>query len=195
MFIQKIAAIFLLVFISLASAPDVGAFFWDDWLSKAKEVISPLVGQSQIEALPVTVDSSVALTPGGDVNGNGQIDGGDTVTFSFTLTNTNSVYYAFLTLVTNIDRSQLHFIHNIQGTASLSDRNGTIIIPYVRLGPLQELVIRFDARVNFNRTADVTIATQPELLEENSVVVGRSKRKEVKAKKWFGQIPSMILGR
>ncbi|MBI4062290.1 hypothetical protein HY410_00035 [Candidatus Gottesmanbacteria bacterium] len=195
MVLRKALVVLAFCVFSLATAPGVGAFFWDDWFLKAKEVISPLIGQEANEGLLVSIDSSVALAPGGDVNRNGQVDGGDTVTFSYTLTNTSDAEYTFLTLVTNIDRNQLHFIHNVQGTASLSDRNGTVIISNVRLGPLQELVIRFDARTNFNTTTDMIIATQPELLNEEIAVIGRSKRKEVKAKKWLGQLPSMILGR
>lgn len=182
----KIIGFFALILAFFTAAPDVGAFFWDDWFGKVKEVITG-------EQLPVTIDSTISLAPLGDINKNGQIDAGDTVTFSYTLTNTSNTEYAFVTLVTNIDRNQLHFIHNVRGSASLTDRGGTINIPNIRLGPLQTVSIQFDSRVNFNPSKDVVLATQPELLNSDRTVIGRSQRKEKKALKWLGELPSLIL--
>lgn len=165
---RGVIATFVLCLIFLAVAPDVGAFFWDDWISQGKKLIQPLVAPYLPPTRgPVTATSDISLASGGDLNQNGQIDSGDTVTFTYVLTNPTDSEYSFATLQTKIPRDNLHFIHDIRGTASLFDRDGTIIIPNLRLGPKQKLTISFNARINYLANNDTLITTAPELILYN----------------------------
>lgn len=139
------------------------------------------------------IDSNISLAPEGDVNKNGQIDAGDIVRFTYTLTNTTDQEYSFATLKTNIDRRQLNFIHNITGTASLDDDGKTIEIPNYRIAPNQIATITFDARINYYTSEDPTIATVPEFLDNNNKSIVKSLKKEIKVFRINkDKIPGMI---
>ena len=100
--------------------------------------------------------------------------------------------FAFATLKTNIPRTSLNFIHNIQGTVNLSDKNGTITIPNLRINPGQELVISFDARINYFTETDSIISTEPEIITSDNKPLIKSDKKEIKAKAWKEKLPSLI---
>ncbi|MBU3978751.1 hypothetical protein KJ980_07210 [Patescibacteria group bacterium] len=162
------------------------AFSLGDVVNGVKSLISPAKKELKI-------DSSITLVPEGDVNKNGQIDAGDTVRFTYTLTNTTDREYSFATLKTNINRKQLNFIHNITGTASLDDDGKTIEIPNFRIAPNQIAAITFDARVNYYTSEDPTIATVPEFFDNNNRSIVKSLKKEIKAIRINkDKIPGMI---
>ncbi len=162
------------------------AFSLGDIVNGVKNIVSPPKKELKI-------DSSISLVPEGDVNKNGQIDAGDTVRFSYTLTNTTDQEYSFANLKTNINRKQLNFIHNITGTASLDDNGKTIEIPNFRIAPNQTATITFDARVNYFTSEDPLIATTPEFLDNNNKSIVKSLKKEIRAKRINkDKIPGMI---
>lgn len=146
----------------------------DDFLKDIKNFINP--GK-------LAIDSAITLAPGGDVANNGEVDAGDIIRFSYTITNPSDKKYAFATLKTNIDRRQLSFIHNVQGTSGITDDGETISIPNIRLEPSQSLEITFDARINYYQDADKTVSTESEFLNSDKKLIEKSAKKEIKAKK------------
>ena len=166
--------------------PLTHANIFDDILTGTKNLFSPAKKELKI-------DSSITLVPEGDVNNNGNIDAGDTVRFSYALTNTTDKEYSFSTLRTNINRKQLNFIHNITGTASLDDDGKTIEIPNFRITPNQIATITFNARVNYFTSEDPIIATIPEFFDNNNKSIVKSLKKEIKAIRINkDKIPGMI---
>lgn len=164
----------------------VKANFLDDIVTNVTDFFIP-------DKKELKIDSSIALTPDGDVDKNGQIDAGDIVRFTYNLTNTTDQEYSFATLKTNIDRKQLNFIHNITGTASLDDDGKTIAIPNYRIGANQTATITFDARVNYYTDKDITIATEPEFVDKDKKSIIKSLKKQIGAKKIKNdKIPGMI---
>src|SRR3989338_11155921 len=133
----------------------VSAFSFSDLLKP----ITNLLSDNDSNKNNFTLKSELKLAQGGDYNQNNQIDAGDTITFIYNINNPTNNEFAFATLKTNIPRTSLNFIHNIQGTVNLSDKNGTITIPNLRINPGQELVISFDARINYFTETDSIIST------------------------------------
>ena len=161
----------------------MGAFFLDD-------ILNSFTKQSPTQP---TLSSNISPAPHSGANDNQKIDGGDTIRFTYNIQNNSNTQYSFLTLETNIPRNFLNFIHNITGTISMSDNGKTITFPNLRLNPGQTLTIHFDARVNYFSDADKTIFTAPELKTKDRKSIVKSARKEVVARKWTRDYPSMIL--
>jgi hypothetical protein len=183
-FILLLLPVFLLSFFLFTKTAQ--AFSLGDVVNGVKNLISPAKKELKIE-------SNISLVPDGDVNKNGQIEAGDTVRFSYTLTNTTDREYSFSTLKTNINRKQLNFIHNITGASSLDDNGKTIEIPNFRIAPNQTAVITFDARVNYYTSEDPVIATVPEFFDNDNKSIVKSLKKEIKAKRINkDNIPGMI---
>ncbi len=185
---KKLLIIICLLSISflLINPKPAKANIFDNIVNSVKEFLTP-------DKKELKIDSDITLVPEGDVNKNGQIDSGDTVRFSYTLTNTTDQEYSFATLKTNINRKQLNFIHNITGTASLDDDGKTIEIPNFRIAPNQIATITFDARVNYYTSEDPTIATEPEFLSSDNKSIVKSLKKEIKAMRINkNKIPGMI---
>ncbi len=189
---KRIFSLVLLSFFLLSLflfAKTTRALSLGDVVNGVKSFLSP-------QKKELKIDSGISLVPEGDVNKNGQIDAGDTVRFSYTLTNTTDQEYSFATIKTNINRKQINFIHNITGTASLDDDSKTIEIPNFRIAPNQIATITFDARVNYYTSEDPTIATVPEFFDNNKKSIVKSLKKEIKALRINkDKIPGMIIQR
>lgn len=141
----------------------------------------------------MTVDSEITLASDGDVNNDGQVDAGDTVIFSYTIINENSKEFPLSVLKTNISRTRLNFIHDIRGTASLSDANGTIEIPNLFIGPNQRVMISFHARINYFQGDDQVIGTRPELIGRDGVLLLEAATREMNVRAWNqDMIPSIL---
>lgn len=130
-----------------------------------------------------TIDSNITLAPGGDVDQNGQIDAGDTIRFKYKLNNHTEKEYSWLTLKTNIDRKRLNNFRNEFGTLNMVDDGKTIMIPHIKLSPNQDLIIRFDATVNFSTKEDLSISTEPEIVTNENKIILKMESKQVVAKK------------
>jgi len=130
----------------------------------------------------VSIISDISLAPDGDLNSNGEIEAGDVVRFTFTLTNTTGETYTYSSLKTNVDRKQLNFIHSLRGATGLSDEDGTIIFRNLRINPNEQRVISFDARINYSRE-DKNVATEPEFITEDQKLILKADKKSVLAKK------------
>ncbi len=175
------ATLLLFVGISLVSTPRADAFSIGDIFNGIKNVFSPQPTSTPKE---FTITSKIELAPGGDLNNNGQIDAGDLVRFSYTITNTTDTTYKFATLKTNINRNDINFIHNIQGTLNLTDNGKTITIPNLHIAPQQVETISFDARVNYDANTDQVIKTQPEFVtSDNKTVFKEEQEHQITAKK------------
>lgn len=140
----------------------------------------------------LSVESNISLAPGGDVEKDNEIDAGDIVRFTYTITNTTDQEYSYGTLKTNIDRKQLNFIHNIHGTSGLIDDNNTIEIPNLQIDTLESIVISFDARLNYYNETSKTLSTEAELLGSDKKSVFKSERKQISTKKAESQELKML---
>lgn len=174
---KKLFPVYLLVImtvigLSLYWAPKAGAFSLEDLLAPVKNLFNP----NELE-----VDSKIELAPGGDVNANGQIDAGDIVRFSFTISNPTNQKYAYSSLKTNIDRNSINFIHNVSGATGINEKESTITFSNLRLQSGQQKTVSFDARINYYQDIDKVISVEPEFLTEDKKPVIKSPRKEIKA--------------
>lgn len=170
----KIFLLVLLPILLFFQIQSVHAAILDDFFKDIKNFINP--GN-------LSIDSGITLAPGGDAANNGEIDTGDIVRFSYAITNTSDKTYAFTTVKTNIDRKQVNFIHNVQGTSGIIDDGETISIPNVRLDSSQSLEITFDARINYYQDNDRIISTESEFLDSDKKLIAKSSKKEVTARK------------
>lgn len=143
----------------------------------------------------LTLTSNITHAPNGDLNKNGQFDSGEILKFSYVIDNPTDKEISFATLKTNIPRNNLNFIHDIKGTPSLSDKNKTITIPNLRINPGEKLEISFNARLNYFTDADKGISTEPEIITSDKKSLLKSKKKEIKAKKFKGKLPANPLRR
>lgn len=174
---------------ALFSPPPAHASMLDDFITGVKDFLR--IPQELKKELKV--DANIVLAPDGDVNKNGQIDAGDMVRFSYTITNTTDQEYSFATLKTNINRKQLNFIHNVQGTTNLNDDRKTLSIANFRIAPNQVVPISFDARVNYFTKEDPAISTEADFIGKDKKSRAKSKRKEIRVKRILKEkIPDMI---
>ncbi len=153
------------------------ASFLDDVVDKVQDIFTPDAKKE------FTIDSEITLAPGGDVDKDGQIDAGDIIRFTYSLKNATDKDFTFATLKTNIDRKQINFIHNVTGTANISDDAKTITIPNYRIGSKQVSIITFDARVNYYTNKDVSIVTALEFVDKDRKIVIKSDEKKVNVRK------------
>lgn len=181
---KALVTIFLLYFF-LSFTSFSHAALWDDIVKNIQGIAGGTTGS-------LSLNSSISLAPEGDANKNGQIDSGDTIRFSYTINNPTTKEISFATLKTKIPRNYLNFIHNIEGTMNLSDKNNTIIIPNLRINPGQNLEVKFDARVNYFSDSDKTIFTEPEIVTSDNKPFLKSVKKEIKAKFRKDKFPSNL---
>ena len=131
--------------------------------------------------------------PDGDINKNGEIDAGDTITFIYNIQNNTDKKYAYATLKTNIQRDSLNFIHNVTGVTGLKDDGKTIEFPNLRVEPGMVKVISFDANINYFTEQDPAITTEAELVTEDKKSLLKSEKKQVQGKRIKKEdIPSQI---
>lgn len=181
---------FLFVSILLFTPTVVNASLFDDFLNEMnntlqngadgiKSLITP--DDKNAKGKTLLIESGITLVPSGDINKNGQIDAGDTITFTYNIQNNTDKKYAYATLKTNIARDSLNFIHNVSGVTGLRDDGKTIEFPNLRIEPGMVKVISFDARVNYFTEQDPAIDTEPELLTEDKKSLLKSAKKQIKA--------------
>lgn len=182
MYRRKILGItFFLLIISFLVTSPVQANVFDSIVDGVKSLILPKA-DNNVKNKELAIESAITLASNGDVNNNGEIDSGDIIRFSYSLTNTTDKAYSYATLKTNINRKQLNFIHSLRGATGLSDNNSTIILRNIRLGPNEQRIISFDARVNYSQD-DKLISSEPEFISSDNKSVGKFQKKEISAKK------------
>jgi hypothetical protein len=173
------------VLFSLFYPQFVNANIFDDILSGARRFT---IGDKK----ELTVEPTIALAPGGDVEKNGEIDAGDIVRFSFSIKNPTEKEYPFTTIDTKINRESINFIHNSHGTASIADDLKTIKIPNLRIHPGHEIVVSFDARINYSNE-DQVISIEPELVDKDKKLIHKADKVTVKAIKLTEEkVPSSV---
>jgi hypothetical protein len=183
----KLIAIILFSFSFLIYVSPAKALTFEELVETGKKLLG-------FETTPtdLNITSEIKLAEGGDVNENKEIDSGDIVTFEYTIQNPTEVSFKFATLKTNIPRKNLNFIHQVGGATGIKDNGETIDITNIRLEKESSKTISFNARVNYTEKEDLTIFSEPELLNEKKESVKKAERKEVQAKKLKSEnIPSM----
>jgi len=146
-----------------------------------RNLITPEGNKSVNKVL--SLESNIGLAKGGDVSGNGQIDAGDTITFTYIIQNNTDKKYAYATLKTNIQRDSLNFIRNATGVTGIKDDGKTIELPNLRVEPGFAKQITFDATVNYFTEQDTIISTEPELITEDKKSLLKSERKQIQSKR------------
>lgn len=131
----------------------------------------------------LTIESDITLATEGDINKNGEIDAGDTITFSYKIESNTEEKYAYATLKTNIQRDSLNFIRNVSGVTGLKDDGKTIEFPNLRVEPGAVKIISFDANVNYFTDSDPIITTEPELISEDKKSLVKSEKKQIQGKR------------
>jgi hypothetical protein len=176
--------LFLLAFLSIlpilffAAYQPAQASVIKDLMNGVKKIVSPSPTPKplQLGSGNLSVSSNVALAANGDINQDSVIDGGDMVTFSYTISNNTNNDYPYSTLKTNLPRDLINYIHNVKGAYSIEDKDGSTEIPNLYIHAHQLLKISFDARVDIFTGADKGITTQPQLYDrENKKLVENSK--------------------
>lgn len=136
----------LLVFLPF-SASIAQALTFDDLIESGKKLLGSEKTPKGVDDSKIEITSDIQLTENGDLNNNGEMDGGDTVRFSFVLSNGTDKPYPFSKLKTNIRRDAIHFIHNVQGVTGID--NTTLELPNIYVLPNSKQMISFDAKLNF----------------------------------------------
>lgn len=189
--------IFPLILLFLVITSNVSAFSVFDVLKDVKDAILGKEDKN-IKDKKFTIESDITLAQ--DENNNGEIDGGDTVRFIYTLTNTTNDEYGYAALKTNIDKNNLHLFYNLSGVTGLTYENDIIILKYIRIGVKEQRVLSFDAKVNYF-DEDQFISTEPEFLTEDKKSISKSQKIETKInrltdeekKKFIGQKDAEVL--
>lgn len=168
---QKIKPIISVIAVVIAISISAALFISKTDISRLPQFLKKLLPKDQA----LTLTANINLSPTGDINQNAQIDSGDTVTFTYTITNNTDNEHPFATLITNIPRNYIHFIHNINGAASLSDENGIVAIPNLYINPQQKLVVSFEARINYFQ-GEQYIFTEPQLISQHQENIAQAKK-------------------
>lgn len=145
-----------------------------------KNLVNP---QDKNTSKVLSIESDITLAQGGDVNGNGQIDAGDTITFIYNIQNTTDKKHAYATLKTNIQRDSLNYLRNVTGVTGLKDDGKTIEFPNLRVEPGMVKQISFDATVNYFTDSDPVLSTEPELVSEDKSSILKTAKKEIQVKR------------
>ncbi len=203
--LTKLVSVVLLAstFLLILTPQIVRASLFDDFLKEVKQTL----GEGVVDVKNVfnnnennnekknslSIESTIELASDGDVNKNGQIDAGDTITFTYNIQNNTDKKYAYATLKTNIQRDSLNFIHNITGVTGLKDDGKAIEFPNLRVEPGMVKVISFDARINYFTEQDPIIDTEPELIAEDKKSIIKSAKKQIQGKRIRNEdIPNQI---
>ncbi len=179
----------LLVFLSF-SASIAQALTFDDLIESGKKLLGSEKTPKGVDDSKIEITSDIQLTEKGDLNNNGEMDGGDTVRFSFVLSNGTDKPYPFSKLKTNIRRDAIHFIHNVQGVTGID--NTTLELPNIYVLPNSKQVISFDAKLNFieeednlsvKKTVNDELSSQGTLEDNKQKKMAESPKKVKKIKK------------
>ncbi len=187
----KIFLIFALLstlYFSIAPTP-VSASLFEDFLNEMNsklrdgvEGVKDFVAPKK-ENKTLTLDTEIKLAEGGDVNKNGQIDAGDTITFTYTIQNLTDRKYTYANLKTNVQRNHLNSIDLVEGVTGLKDDGKTIEFPNLRIEPGSIRLISFMGRVNYFTDQDPLITTEPELESEDKQSIVKSGKQQILVKK------------
>lgn len=120
----------------------------------------------------VFVEGKIELAPGGDQNGNSEVDAGDTVVLTFRIINSTDAEHAFATLATGVDSHLFYDLWNLQGAASLSEKNGKISFPNLRLPPRSKKFITVEATVKYFTVGEQRLTLDIELLDQKGNSIG-----------------------
>lgn len=142
----------------------------------------------------LSVRGSVDLAPGGDREGNGTIDGGDTVTLTFAVRNDGEVPVTFATLRTPLDSRLLHGLWNLRGATGYLLQDDVLSFPNLNAPPHAGFDIQIDATVDY-AAAEGVITLDPEIVDDagRSLLSARGGglTKRITGG-WKGRLPSLL---
>jgi hypothetical protein len=119
---------------------------------------------STLNAHTVSFKAEAVLAKDGDMDKDGKTDGGDTLHFTFKLTNKSQAEAKYLDLDTKIPKDRVFYVRNYAGSSSAATENGTIVFKNVVVLPNQTQEISFDASL-FYDTKDWQLNFTPEVRE------------------------------
>ena len=140
----------------------------------------------------VSLKAAAALAKDGDVNSNGKTDGGDTLHFTFNMTNSSPAEAKYLDLDTKIPKDKVFYVRNYKGASSMAVENGTIVFKNVVVLPSQTQEISFDAGVLYDNK-DWQLSFTPEVRargEQPRIAAGNTVSTSI-AKADTATLPSM----
>jgi hypothetical protein len=144
---------------------------------------------------PVSVEGKIDLITGGDHNKNGEIDAGDAVNFRFDIINPSANEYSFAELQTGIDTSMYFDWWNLRGTVNMSDDDGTITFPNLKIPPRSQITIGVEATVSYFTQGQKQLAVSPQLVDSSKQPVGirkQSEKSQRQVRAFEGKLPSWI---
>lgn len=187
-------SLFALISLFLLTIPAIAhASLFDDFIDEmnktlqggvegVKDLVTPAEDNDRVNK-GLSIESVITLASDGDVNKNGQIDTGDTITFTYQIQNNTDKKYTYATLKTEVPRESLNYIHNVSGVTGLKDDGKTIEFPNLRVEPGMVKVISFDSRINHFTDQDPIISTEPELISEDKISLLKSEKKQIQGKR------------
>lgn len=120
----------------------------------------------------IFVEGKIELAPRGDINGNSEVDAGDTVILTFRIINSTDAEHAFATLATGIDSYLFYDLWNLQGAASLSEKDGKISFPNILLPPRSKQFVTVEATVKYFTAGEQHITLAIQLLDQEGKPIG-----------------------
>lgn len=150
---------------------------------------------AQAPAGGVFVEGKIELAPGGDQNGNSEVDAGDTVVLTFRLINSTNAEHAFATLATGVDSHLFYDLWNLQGAASLSEKDGKISFPNLRLPPRSKQFVTVEATVKYFTAGEESITLDMQLLNQEGSPIATvipNDHADRRVSPWAGELPWWI---
>lgn len=141
--------------IILLAATSVGIFYF--YRNKLNDTNSSV---NTIEEGDLSISSALALALGGGE----KVQGGDTVTFNFKIENKGSGEAKFVTLKTDIEKSLIFDIRNIQGATGIDNHEDVLVFRNLTVQPNQSINVSFDASLVFS-DQERELRLQPKLFD------------------------------
>jgi hypothetical protein len=115
------------------------------------------------------------------------------VRLSYRITNNSDKEYPFVTLQTRLNGENINFIHNVQGTFSLTEAHNTVEIPNLPLHPHQSVSVSFEFRLNYTEGSDFSLRSQPRILSKDKQVLSDGQESALTVKPWKPlNVPALI---
>ncbi len=95
------------------------------------------------------------------------MDGGDTLRFSFTITNHDKGQAQFLSLRTGLDKNTVFNISHVMGTTGLDSKPNELTLSNILVQSNQTQIISFDATLIYSQNPS-TISLNPQLFDPSN---------------------------
>jgi uncharacterized repeat protein (TIGR01451 family) len=150
-----------------------------------------LVYLTHLSPKGIEVASSYGFAPNGDTNKNHKIDAGETLSFSFTVTNKSKQAAKTVTLDTGIPRSMIGYPQNVDGATGILENRPTLIFKNLVILPGETQKLSFTAQSLYSPT-NYGIHMRPVLIDPSNTAVVRGESKFVAVTANFTHTPTQV---